>query len=405
MKRPKIHVGLEIGTSKTCIVVGEIRADSSACIIGVGEVPSRGIHKGEIKDFVSARGCIIDAWQLAQEHAEVDILSVHLSVTGDYIKSENFTGSYRLPDHEATINERHLNIAREKAQHIDIPKDHIIIESILGGYSIDGGTPTLHPMGLEGRTLDINAHSIHALEKRINKSMNCVREVPLEIEDIVFAPIATAQAILNRQAREAGALLIDIGAGTTDFVCYMGGEIIASGCIPVGGDTINQDIITMSGMSIDYAAAEALKCSEGNAFGDKNDHSMAHYVDALGLHGIQIERGVLNKIIAERLRDTLLRVRHQLPLDRLKHRFPTVYLSGGTSYMRGLKQLAEHIFMSVVYQPTLSAQRHQRIYTQDPRYCTAIGLIRYAQNADERLSIAHNPGLFSQVLRFLQFKR
>lgn len=405
MKRPKIHVGLEIGTSKTCIVVGETRADASACIIGVGEVPSEGIRKGEIENFISARRCIIDAWQLAQEHADVDILSVYLSVTGDHIKSKSFPGSYRLPDHEETIKESHQNIAREKSQHLDIPKDHIIVDSLLGGYSIDGGTPTLHPTGLQGRTLDINCHTIHAPKLRLNNSVSCVREVPLEVEDIVFAPIATAQAILNRQARESGALLIDIGAGTTDFVCYMGGEIIASGCIPVGGDTINQDIITMSEMRINSSAAEALKCSEGNAFGDQNDRSKAHYVDELGMHDIQIERGELNKIINDRLGDTLMRVRRKLPLDKLKRGCPTVYLSGGTSYMRGLKQLTEQVFNTKVFQPELRNQQHQRLYTQAPRYCTAIGLIRYAQNANEKLSVARKPGLFAQVLRLLQIKR
>ena len=105
MAQSKILVGLEIGTSKTCMVVGEIRPDATAAIIGIGEVPSAGIRKGEIADQGMARQCLCDAWQIAQDHADVDILNVFLSVTGEHIYGENCQGSYRLPDDEDIIEE------------------------------------------------------------------------------------------------------------------------------------------------------------------------------------------------------------------------------------------------------------------------------------------------------------
>ena len=125
MAQSKILVGLEIGTSKTCMVVGEIRPDATATIIGVGEVPSAGVRKGEIVDQTFARQCVCDAWQLAQDHAEVDILNVFLSVTGDHIVGENHTGSYRLPDDENIIEYDHMNLAREKAEKAEIPADRL----------------------------------------------------------------------------------------------------------------------------------------------------------------------------------------------------------------------------------------------------------------------------------------
>ena len=382
MAKSKILAGLEIGTSKTCMVVGEIRPDASATIIGCGEVPSAGIRKGEIVDQNMARQCVCDAWQLAQDHANVDILNVFLSVTGDHISGINNVGSYRLPDTEDIIDEDHMGFAREKAEHVELPADHFPLHTEPGGYSVDGDEPTRHPAGLTGHTLDVNCHIIHGLRSRVKNSLVCVRGVPLEVEELVFAPLATAQMVLSRQQKETGALLIDIGGGTTDFICYKDSEIIASGCIPIGGLTINQDIIRLAGQPVSREAAEYLKCKEGDAFGDVKDRSLAQYRSELGMHDVSLERGLLNRIIRDRLADALLRVRDRIPQEVLNQGGMGLFLCGGTSMMRGLDGLARYIFHMPVMQPAQMTPEEGR-YLNDPRYCTAIGLIRFAQRYDE----------------------
>ena len=363
MAQSKIYAGLEIGTSKTCIV------------IGVGCVPSAGVRRGEINSPSMARQCVRDALDLAQESADADIVRVYLSVTGSHIYGQNNTGSFRLPDDETIIDESHVEAAREKAYNIDLSPDRFPFNSEQGGYSIDGREPTRYPEGLTGRTVDVNCHVIHGFSTRLQNSLHCVREVPLEVENMVFAPLAASQVALTRQQKEAGALLIDIGAGTADFICFKGGEIIASGCIPAGGNTINQDIVTLTGGRVSNEAAEVLKCTEGNVMGNLNDRSIAQYRTDIGLHDTAIPRGELNRIIRER--------RDEIPADLLRNRGISVYFSGGTSVMRGLEGLADGIFGCDVFQPIPPTESERNTYLANPRFCTAIGLIRYAQKLED----------------------
>lgn len=405
MAQSKIIVGLEIGTTKTCMVVGEIRPDATATIIGIGEAKTVGVRKGEIVEPSMARQCVCDAWQLAQDHADVDILNVFLSVTGEHIVGENNVGSFRLPDNEEVIEDEHADVAKEKAEKLELSTDRFCVNRELGGFSIDGGEPTRHPAGLTGRTLDVNCHIMHGIKTRLQNSLLCVRQVPLDVEDLVFAPLATAQMVLTRQQKDSGALLIDIGGGTTDFICYKGGDVVASGCIPMGGNNVNQEIVRQTQQRVSLTAAEVLKRTEGNAFGDIKDHSLAQYKSELGMHDVSIERGQLNRIIRNSLAAMLLQVRDRIPSDMLKSGMD-IYLSGGTSLMRGLDGLCRYIFGGVpVHQPAPLQPGHTHSYLADPRYCTAIGLIRYAQRFDEDAIIPRRKGWLPSILRMFGLGR
>lgn len=405
MGKTKILVGLEIGTSKTCMVVGEIRSDASAAILGIGEVPSAGVRAGEISDLSMARQCVCDAWQLAQDHTDIDILSVYLSVTGRHIIGENNRGSYRLPDKaDGIITEEHVNEARKKAMNPDISDDRFAINRELGKFRVDAlqadsYQESYNPIGLSGRTIDVDCHIAHGIKSRLMAALRCVRQVPLEVRDLVFAPLATAQMVLSRQQKDAGALLIDIGGGTTDYICYLNDEVIASGCVPFGGNDINKKIIEISGGRINNKAAEILKCTEGNAAGDAKDRSLAHYRGELGLHEVAIPRGELNRGIRECLGDALLKVRQNIPEEIWQQKGMAVYFSGGTSLMRGLDFVAQRIFYNKpIYQPAPLLSGRESSYLEDPRLCTAIGLIRYAQQEEEEEQSAAQQGLLKRII-------
>ena len=405
MAQSKILVGLEIGTSKTCMVVWEIRPDATATIIGIGEVKSAGVRKGEIVEPSMARQCVCDAWQLAQDHADVDILNVYLSVTGEHIVGETNVGSFRLPDDEDIIEDEHADVAKENAEKLELAADRFCVNRELGGFSIDGGEPTRHPAGLTGRTLDVNCHIIHGIRTRLQNSLLCIRQVPLEAEDLVFAPLATAQMVLTRQQKDSGALLIDIGGGTTDFICYKGGDVVASGCIPMGGNNINYEITRLTEQRVSFVAAEVLKRTEGNAYGDIKDHSLAQYRSELGMHDVTMERGQLHRIIRNTLATMLLQVRDRIPPEMFKSGL-SIYLSGGTSLMRGLDGLCKYIFGNVtVYQPSPLQPGQPTSYLADPRYCTAIGLIRYAQRYDDDAMRNASPNFIKRILNFFRGRR
>lgn len=401
MFRSKILAGLEIGTTKTCMVVGEVKPDAATTLLTIGEVPSAGVRKGEIVDNNMARQCVCDAWQMAQNDAEVDILSVVLSVTGDHIIGQTNSGTFRLPDNETVIEEEHAAKALEKARHLDVDEGRLIINREVGCYSIDGRAQISNPVGLAGRTIEINSHIVHGISSRLQNSLLCVRSVPLEVTDIVFAPLATAQMVLSRSQKQEGALLIDIGGGTTDYVFYKDGEVLCLGCVPVGGNTINQDIVKLV-PRFSMKAAEKLKCTEGNAWEGLKDHRLVHYRSDNGLHDVSIECGSLNRIIRDRLGDTLMRVYNRIPADLLYKGAFSVYLTGGTSLMRGLDSLAHRIFLqNEVYQPAPIDPAQPCSYQDDPRYCTGIGLIRYAQRLDAERE--QNIGFFGRLKSFFGF--
>ena len=395
-RRTKIHVGLEIGTSKTCIVIGEVKADSAVKILGIGETKSAGVRKGEIYDYSQARASLKDAIAKAEDASDVAIGSVFLSVTGAHIQGVNNRGSYRLPDGEPIVTPEHVEEARTIARDVHVPHDHVCIHPIVRNYWLDGLEHSTSPMGLFGKTVAADFHIVHGIGTRIQNSIKLVRDMPLEVDDIVFAPIATAQMALDREQRDGGALVIDIGGGTTDYVLYLGGVIAASGCIPVGGDHITNDIHLATGLP--FSKAERLKITEGDASGDPvRSVGIAKLVDDRGFAEVEVSRSALNDVIRQRLEETLLLVRQRLPEGAVKNLGAGVFLTGGTSLMRGFSELAGEVFGRDIYLPAPPEISGIQTSFKDPRYATAIGLIRYAQIFDTER--AAPPGIMSKIAR------
>ncbi|MEM9237996.1 MAG: cell division protein FtsA, partial [Verrucomicrobiota bacterium] len=339
MARTKIHVGLEIGTSKICMVVGEVKSDGSVKILGVGQSKSVGVRKGEIYDFPQVRACVKDALVKAEDASDVEVGSVFLAITGSHVQGLNNRGSFRLPDGEETIDHDHVNEAKEIARAVSIPQDHVYLHHIIRKFGVDGYEHASSPIGLSGKTVDADFHIVHGIRSRIENQIKCVREMPLDVDDLVFSPIATAQVALDREARERGALVVDIGGGTTDYVLYIDGVIEATGCIPVGGDHITNDIHLVTGLP--FSKAEVLKVREGDASGDAaRSVGMAKVDDDKGFSDAEVKRQLLNDIIRQRLEETMKLLLARLPDGAMERVGTGVFLAGGTSLMRGFGELA-----------------------------------------------------------------
>jgi cell division protein FtsA len=397
MAKSKIHVGLEIGTTKTCMVVGEVKPDGSVKILGVGETRSAGIRKGEITDYPQAKAGVKEALLQAEDICDVDISSVLLSVTGLHIDGVNNLGTYRLPDEEEEIHEGHLAEATEIARDLAIPADHVYLHNFIRHYRLDGQEHAVSPVGLLGRSLEVDFHIVHGVRTRIQNSIKCVREIPLDVDDVVFAPIATAQVALEREHKDAGALVIDIGGGTADYVLYLKGAIAASGCIPVGGDHITNDIHLVT--KIPLSRAEELKKNEGDCSGDPaRGVGNVPVKDDQGLVESEIKRSLLNEIIHGRLEETLRLIRDRLPDGCLNGVGSGVFLTGGTSRMRGLTELANEVFGLSIYVADQVNMSGIHASFRDPQYSTAVGLIRYAQILDAERE-AETKGFFGKLMR------
>ncbi|TAE77550.1 MAG: cell division protein FtsA [Verrucomicrobia bacterium] len=378
MASSKIHVGLEIGTSKICMVAGEVKSDGSVKILGVGQSKSVGVRKGEIYDFPQVRACVKDALVKAEDSSDVEIGSVYLAITGSHIQGVNNRGSFRLPDDESIIASSHVKEAKEIARAISIPSDHVYLHHIIRRFGVDGFEHATSPVGLSGKTIDADFHVVHGLRTRIENQIKCVREMPLDIDDLVFSPIASAQVALDREAKERGALVIDIGGGTTDYVLYRDGAIEASGCIPVGGDHITNDIHLITGLA--FSKAETLKIREGDASADPaRSVGLIKVADEKGFAEAEVKRQLLNEIIRHRMEEILKLLLNRLPEGAMERVGTGVFLSGGSSLMRGFGELAHDVFKRDIYRPEPPELSGVQANFKDPQFTTAIGLIRYAQ--------------------------
>ena len=230
MASSDLLVGLEIGTSKICVVVGEGRPDGTIKILGVGQAPSRGVRKGEIVDFETAMKCVHEAVVDAEQKSDVMIRNVYVGVSGSHIQSFNNRGSVSLAEDRDEIDEQDIEDVKVSAREVSIPAQNAFLHSIIQHYHVDGQDGVLNPIGMLGQRLEADFHIVHGVRTRIQNTIRCVKELPLEVEDVVFNALASAQVVLTQHQKNLGALVIDIGGGTTDYILYVDGAVQQSGC-------------------------------------------------------------------------------------------------------------------------------------------------------------------------------
>src|SRR5947208_10601647 len=257
MASNNLIIGLEIGTSKICVVVGESRPDGTVKILGVGQAPSRGVRKGEIVDFETAMKCVHEAVVDAEQKSDVMIRSVYVGVAGAHIHSFNNRGCIVLPEDRDEIDEQDVEDVKINAREVSIPAPNAFLHSIIQHYHDDGQDGVLNPIGMLGERLEADFHIIHGVRTRLQNTIRCVKELPLEVEDVVFSALAAAQVVLTQHQNNLGALVIDIGGGTTDYILYVDGAVKQSGILAVGGDHITNDI--SMGLRSPKTRAEPLK--------------------------------------------------------------------------------------------------------------------------------------------------
>ncbi|MEI9893872.1 MAG: cell division protein FtsA [Chthoniobacter sp.] len=399
MARDNIVVGLEIGTSKVCVVVGETRGDGTIRILGVGQAPSRGVRKGEIVDFETAGKCIREALVDAEEKSDVMIGSVYLGVTGSHIMGFNNRGAVNIPEERDEICEEDFEDVQSSAREVSIPAPNMFVHSLLQHYYVDGQDGVLNPIGMLGRKLEADFHIIHGVATRIKNSVRCVKEVGPEVLDVVFNPLATAQVLLDQNQKSLGALVVDFGGGTIDYLVYHDGAVQESGSLAIGGDHITNDISL--GLRIPMAKAERLKVEEGSVIlGSSRPGETIVLKDETGFAGKEIEREMLNTIIHCRVREAFELLKKQLEDEgHLPFLGAGVMLTGGCSLLKGINHLAEEIFGMPVHVTHAQTVSGLTSAFENPQFSTAIGLIKYA----DAMQPERPAGLFGRLRKKLSF--
>jgi len=381
MAKDHILVGMEMGTSKVCVVVGEANADGPIKILGVGQAPSCGIRKGEIVDFENVHKCVREAIADAEDKSDVTIKSVFAGVTGSHIHSFNNRGCVNLPEDREEIDISDCEDVALSARDVNIPQQNAFLHTILQHYYVDGQEGVLNPISMLGRMLEADFHIIHGVSNRIRNTVRVIKELGIEVEDVVFNGYASAQAILTQQQKDLGALVIDIGGGTTDYVVYVDGAVQQSGILAVGGDHITNDI--SMGLRIPMAKSDRLKIEEGDAtLGNALPGETIFLKDETGFAGREIERETLNTIINCRLSETFELLKRGIEAEPcLPMLGAGIVITGGCSQMRGIGPLAQEIFNVPVRVAHAKATSGLIAAAENPQFSTAIGLLRYGQAA------------------------
>jgi len=379
MARNNLLVGLEIGTTKIIFVVAESRPDGTLKILGIGKAPSRGVRKGEIFDFETANKCVHDALADAESQVGMQIESVFVGVSGGHIDSFNNRGMVDLPEEREEIDEEDLEEVQVNAREVTLPPQNAVLHTIIQHYYVDGQDGITNPAGMLGRRLEADFHIVHGIKTRIQNAIRCVKEIPLEVEDVVLNGLATAQIVLDASQKTHGALVIDMGGGVTDYVVYRDGAVKGSGVLAVGGDHITNDI--SMGLRIPVNHAEKLKIEEGSlVLGNALPGETIQLRPELGFAGKEIERETLNQIMYLRVQETFELIKRRLDSGRaLEMLSAGVFLTGGCSRIHGIQHLAEEVFGLPAQSFRPRALSGVTAAIENPETATALGIVRFAQ--------------------------
>lgn len=384
--RTKTFVGLEIGTSKVCVIQGEVRADEGIKLLGIGQAVSRGVRKGEIVDFELAHTALSKAVEMAEKQSNQPIKEVYLGISGGHIHGETHGATITIPEVQQVVVEEDLEDLKEMARDIQLPSSRAFLHSIVRSYMVDGQHKVVNPVGVPARELAVNYHLIHGVRNRVQNTIRCVRELPIEVEDIVFSPLAAAQVLLTRQHKDEGALLIDLGGGTSDYVLYLDGAVSASGSVGIGGDHVTNDIHLVC--RVPLQAAERIKTRLSSVYYDSRNAGQMIPVEPDGdFPGGELDQTLLNQVVHMRVREAFEVIRRDLEeggnFDPAQVK-SGIFLTGGGSLLTGIHDLAKAVFGIPVQHGSGEAMSGNRTTAENPQFATAIGLIRYAQLIDER---------------------
>lgn len=377
MSRDEIVVGLDIGTTKVCTVVGHGDAQGRLTIDGVGIVPSRGMKKGVVIDVEDTVNAIQDSVERAQHMAGVEIKSVITGVTGDHVQSSNRKGSVTVAAANNVLAQADIERVLQAAA-MDVPRDREIIHSLPRDFTVDGHRGVRRPIGMCGERLEVETHIVTGTASFLNNIVQCVERAGLNTSALVLEPIATAEAVATHDERELGVALIDIGGGTSDIAVFSEGSIIYSAVIPVGGNHVTRDISI--GLRTPFEIAERLKIERGVASPALIPHGEALEVMTAGSgERLRLPRAVLGEIIEARMIELFEMSRDAIGVSRLQKRVPAgVILSGGGSLLPGAIELAQQVFDLPVRLGKPVDLDGWSDQVDSPQYATSVGLLRFA---------------------------
>ncbi len=373
----RLIVGLDIGTSKVLAIVGEINPAGEIEIIGVGHHVARGMRKGVVANIESTVQSIQRAVEEAELMAGCQIYSVYAGIAGAHIGSFNSHGVVAIREEE--VRQGDIERVIEAARALAIPNDQKVLHILPQEFVIDGQEGIREPIGMSGVRLEAKVHIITGAVSAAQNIIKCIRRCGLEVDDITLEQLASSQAVLTEDERDLGVCLVDIGGGTTDIAVFTEGAIRHTAVIPIAGDQVTNDIAVA--LRTPTQAAEDIKKKYGCAL-----IQLAHSDETIEAPSVgdrpprRLARQTLAEVIEPRVEELFELVKGELRRSGFEELIGSgIVLTGGTSKMDGIIELAEEVFHVPVRlgMPTHIAGLSEVV--KNPIYSTGVGLIQFGQ--------------------------
>ncbi len=380
MERQNIFVGLDIGTTKIVALIGSLNEYGKLKIIGVGKSKSLGVHRGVVNNITQTIQSIQSAVSEAELNSSEKIEKVIVGIAGQHIRSLQHSDYITRTNSDTVIDDDDLEKLINQVHKLVMLPGEEIIHVLPQDYKVDGQAEIKEPIGMFGGRLEANFHVVVGQVSSIKNIARCIKSAGIDFEGITLEPIASSDAVLSQEEKEAGVALIDIGGGTTDLAIFKDGIIRHTSVIPFGGNVITDDI--KEGCSIIEKQAELLKIKFGSAWpGENRDNEIVSIPGLRGRDPKEISLKNLSKIIHARVVEIIEQVYIEIKNyghdDQKKKLIAGIVLTGGGSQLKHLKQLVEYItgMDTRLGHPSEHLAGNNSVDISSPMYATAVGLV------------------------------
>ena len=402
----RIIVGLDIGTSKVVALVAEVDADGQIEIIGMGSHPSRGMKKGVVVNIESTVQSVQRAIEEAELMAGCQIDSVYVGIAGSHVRSLNSHGIVAIKDGE--VIEADLERVLDAAQAVAIPADQKILHILPQEYVIDNQEGIREPLGMSGVRLEAKVHLVTCAVNAAQNIEKCIKRCGLSVDEVILEQVASSYSVLTDDERELGVCMVDIGGGTSDIAIFTEGSIRYTGVIPIAGDQVTNDIAMALRTPTQYA--EEIKIKYACALTQLASADETIKVPSVGDRPPRdLSRQSLAEVVEPRYDELFTLVQAELRRSGFEDIIHAgIVLTGGTSKMEGVVELAEEIFHMPVRIGAPSRVKGLTDIVRNPIYSTAVGLLEYGavhsrqSNARSRSAQSNGPGMFTKMKDWIQ---
>jgi cell division protein FtsA len=403
VKKNRIICGLDVGTTKICMVIAQAHPDGSLELISTGYSNSSGLKKGVVVDLDEAAASIRKAADEAEHKANVSVDWVTVGSSGDHFQSFNSRGAMTIEENHKEVTAQDMAQVIRAAQSVPIPSDREVIHVLPQEFILDGHGGILNPVGLVGSQLDVNIHVVTCHSALNQNLINAVNQAQMRVRKVILQQLASAEAVLTKDERDLGTAVIDIGGGTTDIAVFVRNAVQFTKVLPVGGAHFSRDLAI--GLQTPMEDAERIKKESGTVLTERFSEDETIIVPGMGTRAARaVPRKAVCGILRDRAVELLELVKDQLwKVGESERLIAGAIITGGGSLLDGMLELAEETLGMPVRQGLPLGVRGLTDEVSHPVYATAVGLALFgAEEAGYRKKSSgktnSSPWLFNRIL-------